>query len=67
MHIILLIFSGIAFMHALRDYLQIKGVNNWFTTTFHLWDAPQYEKHSLILFLAIGILCLVGGLINLTK
>jgi hypothetical protein len=62
MKTMLLVISVIGFLHALRDYLQIRQIHNWFTDTFHFWNAPQYEKYSLPLFLIIGIVFLIWGL-----
>ena len=36
------------FLHIYRDYLQIRGVKNLFTEFGHIWDAPQYEKHGMV-------------------
>lgn len=44
------------FLHTYRDYLQIKDVKNWFTEFGHVWDAPQYEKHGMVITTVLGIL-----------
>lgn len=54
-----IIFAALAvfcFLHIYRDYLQIKGVWNWFTKTGHVWDAPQYEKHGMVVAAVLGII-----------
>jgi hypothetical protein len=48
--------SAFFFIHALRDYLQIKGVKNWFTEVGHFWNAPQYEKYSMGVCIILGVL-----------
>lgn len=50
------VLAVFCFLHAIRDYLQIKGVKNWFTEIGHIWVMPKYEVHSLIVFLLFGIL-----------
>lgn len=54
MKLILLTGAVFCLLHAFRDYLQIKGVKNWFTQVGHVWDAPQYEKHSIVVFTILG-------------
>lgn len=47
--------AAFCFGHTYRDYLQIKGVKNWFTEVGHVWDAPQYEKHGMVVTTVLGI------------
>ena len=58
------IFGGLAvfcMVHIYRDYLQIKhGYTTWFTRVGHVWDAPQYEKHGMVVF---AVLAVVFGLL----
>ena len=48
--------AAFCFLHIYRDYLQIKGKWNWFTKTGHVWDAPRYEKHGMVIAAVLGIL-----------
>jgi hypothetical protein len=53
------VFGALAvffFLHTYRDYLQIKGVKNTFTEFGHVWDAPQYEKHGMVVTIVLGVL-----------
>ena len=45
----------LCFLHAFRDYLQIKGVKNWFTEFGHVWNKPEWEKYSIVFFLLLGV------------
>lgn len=54
--ILLFTFAIFCFVHIYRDYLQIKGVKNWFTQIGHYWNAPKYEKHGMAIFFILGIL-----------
>jgi hypothetical protein len=54
-----LIFVAVfCLVYIVRDYLQIKGVQNKFTQFGHIWDAPKYEKPGMVIFAIIGIICL---------
>ena len=53
-----LFLAILSFLHVARDYLQIKGVKNWFTQIGHFWDAPQYEIHGMVVFSILGVLFL---------
>ena len=52
------IFGALAifcWLHAYRDYLQSKGnYHSWFTRFGHVWDAPQYEIHSMVVAIVLG-------------
>lgn len=51
------VFGALAvfcFLHVYRDYLQMKGAWNWFTKFGHVWDAPQYEKHGMVVAAVLG-------------
>ena len=58
MKLMLLAVSIFSFLHIIRDWLQIKGVKNWFTGVGHVWDAPKYEVHGMIIFALIGAISL---------
>lgn len=60
--ILLLSLAVFCFIHIVRDYLQIKGVKNWFTQIGHVWNAPKYEKHGIVILTLIGLLSLYFGL-----
>lgn len=50
-------------IHIIRDVCQIKyGYTNWFTKFGHVWHAPQYEKHGVVVFALIGTLFVYLGL-----
>lgn len=55
---IYLALSIFFFQHILRDYLQEKGVKNWYTEFAHFWDAPKYNEGGMVVFLLLGILFL---------
>ena len=55
---LLYLAAAFCFAHIVRDYLQIKGVKNWFTEFGHVWHAPQYEKHGMVVFAILGALSL---------
>lgn len=43
-------------IHIYRDYLQIQhGYNTWFTRVGHVWNAPQYEKHGMVVFAILAV------------
>ncbi len=51
---------GIFFLlHALRDYLQIAGVKNWFTEMGHFFDLPKYEIHSVAISFVVGLVLII--------
>jgi len=50
------------FIHALRDYLQNKGIKNRFTEMGHIWDNPRYEIHSMIVSIILGLFFLYLGI-----
>ena len=45
-----------ASQHIIRDYLQERGVENWFTTAGHIWNAPEYNVVGI--FILIGVVLL---------
>jgi len=51
-------------MHALRDYLQMKGINNWFTEFGHIWKKPEWEKYSAVFFSILGLILLFFAIRN---
>jgi uncharacterized membrane protein len=55
-HWIFGVLAAFFFLHIYRDYLQIKGVKNVFTEFGHVWDAPQYEKHGMVVAAVLGII-----------
>jgi uncharacterized membrane protein len=57
MKILLIIVALFCFIHIIRDYLQIKGVKNWFTQVGHFWDAPKLEAPIAITLGIIGLIC----------
>lgn len=62
-HWIFGILTAYCLIHIYRDYLQIKyGYNTWFTRVGHVWHAPQYEKHGMVVF---AILAAVFGVLAL--
>lgn len=46
-------------LHIYRDYLQIKGVKDRFTEFGHVWNAPQYEKHGMVVAAVLGIVSII--------
>lgn len=64
MKVIYFLLAAFCFVHIYRDYLQIKGVKNWFTQIGHFWNAPKYEKHGMVVFLILGLSFLYLGLAN---
>jgi hypothetical protein len=58
MKILLIIVAIFCLVHIIRDYLQIKGVKNWFTQVGHFWDSPKHEIHGIIVAGIIGLVCL---------
>jgi hypothetical protein len=62
LHFVYLLLSAFFFLHAYRDYLQAKGKWNWFTKFGHIWDAPQYEVHGMVVAIALGTVFLYLGL-----
>jgi len=62
MTVLFFILSAFCFLHIYRDYLQIKhGYNSWFTKFGHIWDAPKYEKHGMVVFFLLGLIFLYLG------
>jgi len=59
---LLIVIAIFCLVHIFRDYLQIKGVKNWFTTFGHFWDAPKLEAPIAAILGIIGILCLYFAL-----
>ncbi|MEX2008379.1 MAG: hypothetical protein WD850_02750 [Candidatus Spechtbacterales bacterium] len=59
--LLLFVLAAFCFVHIYRDYLQLKGVKNWFTQVGHVWDAPQYEKHGMVVVALLGSLLLLLG------
>lgn len=58
MKVALWILAVFFILHAVRDVLQIKyGYKNWFLRVGHVWHAPQYEKHGIVVSVILGILC----------
>jgi hypothetical protein len=46
--------------HIYRDYLHLKGVKNTlFTRIGHFWDAPQYEKHGMVVCAVLATTCFI--------
>ena len=58
MKLLFLGLSAFFFTHGLRDYLQMKGVENWFTEFGHFWDSPADEKYSIAVSIFFGFLFL---------
>lgn len=57
LQVVYILIAAFCFLHIYRDYLQIKnGYNTWFTKFGHVWHRPQYEKHGIVVFLALGCL-----------
>jgi hypothetical protein len=56
------VYLGIAifcFVHIIRDVLQINyGYKTWFMRIGHVWHAPQYELHGIVVFAAVGLISL---------
>lgn len=48
------------YLHILRDYLQIKYgyEHSWLTRLGHVWEAPKYERHGMVVFFIVGTTCL---------
>lgn len=58
--IIFLILGLFCLQHLLRDYLQDKGVRNWYTTRGHSWmkfisDTPRNNHIGMAVFFVLGI------------
>jgi hypothetical protein len=58
MKILLVAIALFCLLHIIGDYLQIKGVKNWFTTFGHFWNSPKHEVHGMIILGIIGLVCL---------
>ncbi len=58
MRYIFILLSLFFFLHILRNYLRITGVNNWFTQVGHVWNSPQLEIPGIIFNLLLGVLFL---------
>jgi len=61
--IILIILGLFCLQHLLRDYLQDKGVKNWYTTEGHSWmkfipDTPRNNHIGMVVFFMLGCLFL---------
>lgn len=62
MKFIFLILSIVCFLHALRDYFQLKGKKNLLTIRILKWNNPKYEIHSLIVSVLLGIVFMLFAL-----
>ena len=53
--ILLLVWAGFCFTHALRDFLQMKKVKNWFTEFAHFHWLPMLDERLVMsTFLVLG-------------
>ncbi len=53
--ILLLVWAGFCFTHALRDYLQMRGVKIWFTEFAHFRWLPMFDERLVMsTFLVLG-------------
>ncbi len=53
--ILLLVWAGFCFTHALRDYLQMRGVRMWFTEFAHFHWLPMFDERLVMsTFLVLG-------------
>ncbi len=54
--ILLFVWAGFCFAHALRDYLQLRGVKTWFTEVLHhvSWFPVFDERVVMGTFLVLG-------------
>ncbi|OGM11291.1 hypothetical protein A2V80_00310 [Candidatus Woesebacteria bacterium RBG_16_39_8b] len=50
--------AGFCFLHIVRDYLQLRGVKNWFTEVGHFWNAPKYNVYGMAILSILGLVCL---------
>lgn len=59
--VILIGISLFCLAHIIRDFLQIKyGYKfSWFTRFGHVWHAPKYEIHGIVVFFLAGSLSLL--------
>jgi formate hydrogenlyase subunit 3/multisubunit Na+/H+ antiporter MnhD subunit len=58
MKILLIGIAIFCAVHIYRDYLQIKGVKNWFTQFGHFWDVPKLEAPIAVIIGIVGLICL---------
>lgn len=59
--IIFIILAIFCFQHLIRDYLQGKGVKNWYTTFGHptwILDSSLNNHIGMVIFFALGCLFL---------
>jgi hypothetical protein len=57
--IIFIVLAIFCFQHLLRDYLQDKGVKNWYTTEGHNWmrfipDTTRNNHIGMVIFFLLG-------------
>lgn len=61
--IIFIIIGLFCLQHIFRDYLQDKGIKNWYTTAGHSWmkfipDTPRNNHIGMAVFFVLGCLFL---------